>query len=136
MKDLHNYITEKLKLSDVKIPSNGGWYDPETFSIKDLKEGNILEIDHCRWLVLEFNNALAVLNGVLSMYKGDKYLFVRQVDRNIYTKYTFLPLSDYDKSFPKCNYHRRWDITKINPRKKAYNTKEEIENDLKNIDKL
>lgn len=134
MKDLHNYITEKLKLSDVKIPSNGGWYDAETFSIKDLKEGNILEIDHFRWLVLDIGNATKVMD-VLSMYYGDRFLFVREAN-TVYSKFTFLPLSDYDKNFPKCNTHSRWDIKRINTRHKEYKNKEEILKDLRNIDKF
>lgn len=135
MKDLHNYITGKLKLSDVKISSYGGWYDADTFSIKDLKESNILEIDHFRWLVLKLNTALAVLNEVLSMYKVDRFLFVREAN-TVYSRFTFLPLSDYDKNFPECNTHSRWDIKRINTRHKEYKNKEEIIKDLRNIDKL
>lgn len=134
MKDLSNYLVEKLKLSDIKI-TRYGWIDARLLSLDDIKEGYILETAEKSGE----NRYLCVGNKIGSNFfrlsNSDDYILL-QTDYRILNKYTYLRLNDYDKDFPKYNRTNKFDIVKVYIREKHYNSAEEARLDLLNIYKF
>ena len=135
MQKFKEFVNEKLTLDDIsKMKSNGKWVDAENIKEEDLQEGNILEIADSRYLAINPRNSANPIN-ILQYYKKDSFIFIRE--NNLFGNiYSYIPLSEYSKNFPYHNASSKWDIIKINTRRKEYKNQEEVIKDLKNIDKF
>lgn len=134
MKDLSDYLVEKLKLSDIKITKNR-WIDAERLSLDDIKEGYIIETAEKtgdnRYLCV--GNKIG--NNFFNLSISDDYILL-QIDCRDLNRYTYLRLNDYNIDFPKYNRKNKYDMVKVYIREKHYNSSEEAKLDLLNVYKF
>lgn len=124
MKNLNEYIDEKLKLSDIsKMKSPSQWVDANRLKFADLKEGYIVELRNKRRYMVIPRSFLT-----LKSKPGIKYILISQQG-------TTNHLEDYVNQFPKVNsgYSVEWDIVRVYTRNRHYANKSEIDEDIKKL---
>lgn len=129
MKNLHNYLTEKLKLSDInKDNLDGRWVDPNTIKVEDITVGSIIEVAKgYKYIYVPSNLAKKLSYMICPM--SDFTLVRRDVKSSstygyLNFKYSDFPIRDGDSDY---------NIIKIKLREKDYTTKKEL---IKDLDKL
>ena len=128
MKDLHNYLVEKLKLSDVKV-RRPECVDANKLKEKDLEAGNIVLIKNGTYYILaEDYIASPLVSTSLNRFNGD-YILIRKNEDNPWG-YSYLSLTEDYKNFPKCEDYEEFDIEKVYTRKKDYKDSNELKKDL------
>lgn len=133
MKDLSNYLVEKLKLSDINKDSlDGRWVDANKLKEKDLEEWNILLSRNGRYYILAEDYIAGPLISALSRssksFKGDYYL-IRKNEENL-SGHSYINFTREYINFPKHYRAPDFNIVKVYTRKRKYKNIKELEEDL------
>ena len=133
MKDLSDYLVEKLKLSDVKV-RRPEWVDAKQFTLDDLEEGYIIETKEEKYNRYIWANT-EVASKLFKLPKPGKYIFV-QGDPNfpVGSSYSYLDTDNY-KEFP-IHSDDDFSAVRVYTRKKHYENVDELKKDIKNIYKF
>lgn len=140
MKDLKDYIVEKLRLSDITKKSLDRWVDVRKYhNIFELKEGNIILLKNGeRYLLVPTTFAQKLLN---IRQPGPSFLkyplsFLSENPKNVklVSKYLYIPINSYNV-FPKYKdgFVEDYEIVKVFNREMHYTDINEIKDDLANI---
>ena len=136
MKNLHNYLTEKLKLSDIKKNSlNGEWVDSSDIRFNEIEEGNIIEVSNgYRYLVVSGKIAKNIFPD--SVFSKNDLTIIRETNSNTY-RYIYDLLDEYKETYPFYVISLRQKmIVRVYTSKKQYKNKEEVFKDIKKINTL
>lgn len=139
MKDLKEYVVEKLKLSDITKKSLDHWVDVRNYhNINEFKEGNIILLKNGeRYLLVPTTFAQKLLN---IRQPGPNFLkyplsFLSENRGGIGAmKYFYLSIESYNE-FPKYKdgFVQDYEIVKVFNREMHYTDINEIKDDLANI---
>lgn len=133
MKNFIDFTNEKLTLDDIsKMKLDGRWVSANTVQFEDLQEGNIIEtINNERYICAPYKIANQLLHISL---QNNPFIFIRIKD---FLSYGFMNYNSYCDTFPKTRLgSKQFTIKRVYTRKKSYKTAEELEKDLKNINKF
>ena len=139
MNSLYNYLTEKLKLSDINknnLDGRGQWVDANRLKFEDLAEGYILKFKN--------GELFATISIELAKkFFDDNYIQKEKPETKVlvcisnYSKcgLSYVPLFHYKGKFPTCDvFSKDYSIEEVYTRKKEYKNAEDIIYDLKNIE--
>lgn len=146
MKNFNEFINEKLTLNDISKMSNR-WVDANKLSFDNMKEGCIVEtaeneahpndkIDNNNRYIYVSAELAEPLLGIEPDTKTG-YVFL-QKNKEI-GDFAYLSADEYVDAFPKFQKsysYTDYTIKKVYIRKKQYKNSNELEKDLKNIDKF
>ena len=133
MKNLHNYLTEKLKLSDINPRYIERWVDAKELRLWDLKEGNVVETERgMRYIVVtkQFADNVIGENG---------YNKITEFPLLLYKPGAYLRLDNYKNTYPENKNTRGFAIVRVYTREKSYITKKDLKvlhKDLENRKEL
>lgn len=133
MKNFIDFINEKLTLNDIsKMKLGGRWVSANTIQFEDLQEGNIIEtMNNERYICATHKIANQFLH---ISSQNDPFVFICIRD---FSSYGYMNYDSYCETFPKTRLgNKQFTIKRVYTRKKSYKTAEELEKDLKNINKF
>lgn len=139
MKDLSNYLTEKLKLSDINKDYlyDGEWLDVKNFKgIEDLKEGNIVKMESGKLFVVVPTDLAKRLPREPRDFITDYDYFMIRFEKTLSGSpmYPRMYFESYKHDFPYSgSYKIEFKIKEINTRIKKYKNLHDLEEDIKNI---
>lgn len=133
MKDLSDYLTEKLKLSDINLHSVERWVDAKELRLSDLREGNVVETKNgSRYIVVTKQFADNVIGET-------GYNKITEFPLLLYKPGVYLRLDNYENTYPENKYSRSNAIVRVYTREKSYITKKDhkvLHKDLENRKEL
>ena len=137
MKDLSDYLVEKLKLSDVNV-RRPEWVDANSLYKAQLKDGYILETIHgVRYIMVPIDFFTKFERVSPKNYKKNNHVFVRlqgpEIDK--YMNFVYLVPSDY-QLFPLMIGNAEFNMARVFTREKEYKKKEELVEDLIKINEF
>ena len=124
MKDLKEYLNEA---------QTGKWAPASNFKLKDLEEGDIVEVVNKMRYILVTPNMLQQLIDSTDNY-GKDLVFVRpDPESNFADDYNVSFFNEFTKDLKQIDGMTKFDIVKVYKRPKKYTSVQELENDLKKI---
>ena len=128
MKNFNTFITEKLTLNDIsKMQIKGKWLDAKQFNITDLCSGNIVQREDRQRFIC---TTIEIARERFSYLKNIAYIydFILISDHG-----TYLRLNSYTGTFPLHKTTSKFNIDKINNRKKNYKNYTEVLEDCNKL---
>lgn len=133
MKNLYNYLTEKLKLSEInKDNLDGRWVDAKDINFKELKEGYIIELKCGQLYVVIPLNLFIKLRSFKTITAYDYILVNIGHFGNPYLEYMIL--DSYQDTYPenKCK-NNNFIIKRVYIRSKQYTNADEAYKDVYDV---